>query len=54
MKSSVLTAKVVGSSSQSLICVNQTVSPAEVIVREKWAFETSEVENELTPIWDGQ
>ena len=31
-----------------------TVSPAEVIVREKWAFETSEVENELTPIWDGQ
>ena len=34
--------------------INQKVSPTEVIVREKWAFEISEVESELTPIQGGQ
>jgi len=34
--------------------IDQKVSPTEVIVREKWAFEISEVESELTPIEGGQ
>jgi len=34
--------------------IDQKVSPTEVIVREKWAFEISEVESELTPIQGGQ
>jgi len=34
--------------------IDQRVSPTEVIVREKWAFEISEVESELTPIEGGQ
>ena len=34
--------------------IDQQVSPTEVIVREKWAFEISEVESELTPIQGGQ
>lgn len=34
--------------------INQRVSPTEIIVREKWAFEISEVDSELTPIQGGQ
>jgi uncharacterized protein (TIGR02246 family) len=34
--------------------VDQSVSPTEVIVGEKWAFEISEVESDLTPVQGGQ
>lgn len=34
--------------------INQGVSPTEIIVREKWAFEISEVESQFTPIQGGQ
>ena len=34
--------------------IDQKVSPTEVIVGEKWAFEISEVESELTPTQGGQ
>jgi uncharacterized protein (TIGR02246 family) len=33
--------------------INQKVSRTEVILREKWAFEISQVESELTPIEGG-
>ena len=34
--------------------ISQKLSATEVIVREKWAFEISEVESELTPVQSGQ
>jgi uncharacterized protein (TIGR02246 family) len=34
--------------------IEQTVSPTDLIVREKWAFEISEVESQLMPIQGGQ
>jgi len=34
--------------------IEQKISPSEVIVVEKWAFEISEVESVLTPIQGGQ
>jgi uncharacterized protein (TIGR02246 family) len=34
--------------------IDQKVSPTEVIVGKKWAFEISEVESDLTPIQGGQ
>jgi uncharacterized protein (TIGR02246 family) len=34
--------------------IDQRVSSTELFVREKWAFEISEVESELTPVQGGQ